>query len=68
MVADVRLAGSPRIGRPHALFATDHPAVNDVSARADRFLAVDTPVPTSIDRLYLVEGWNNAVAGLAEKR
>jgi serine/threonine-protein kinase len=68
MVADVRLAGSPRIGRPHALFATDHLAVNDVSARADRFLAVDTPVPTSIDRLYLVEGWNNAVAGLAEKR
>jgi serine/threonine-protein kinase len=68
MVAEVRLAGSPRIGRPHALFAADHLAVNDVNARGDRFLAVDAPVVTSISRFSLVEGWDHVVAVLAEKQ
>jgi Tol biopolymer transport system component len=34
MVAEVRLAGSAKIGRPHVLFATDHLNVNDVNAGA----------------------------------
>jgi serine/threonine protein kinase/Tol biopolymer transport system component len=68
MVVGVRLVGSPRIGRPHALFTTDNLGVNDVNVRGDRFLAVEGPVSTSISRFSLVEGWNHAVAGLAEKQ
>jgi len=68
MVAEVRLAGSAKIGRPHALFAMDHLDVYDVNARGDRFLAVDAPVVTSISRFSLVESWNQVVAGLAEKK
>jgi hypothetical protein len=67
MTADARLAGSLKIGRPHALFAIDGLNVNDVNARGDRFLAVGRPVATSISRISLVENWNQVLAGLAPK-
>jgi Tol biopolymer transport system component len=68
MAAEVRLAGSPKIGRPHALFATEGLDVNDVTARGDRFLAVSRPVAPSISRFSLVEDWNRLLAGLAPKQ
>jgi hypothetical protein len=68
MAAEVRLAGTPRIARPHPLFAKDHLNVNDVNARGDRFLAVEAPVVTPIGRFSLTEGWNHVVDGLAEEQ
>ena len=68
MAAEVRLAGSPKIGRPRALFKTDGLEVNDVNAAGDRFLAVDAPVSMPISRFSLIEGWGHVVARLAETR
>ena len=68
MAVPVRMTSPPSIGRAHALFDIDLFEVNDKSAQADRFLAVDAMRAATINRLAVVLGWPQVVSRLANTR